>query len=116
MDILKDKTVKIRKPHKCLMCGRTFPAGTQMNYQVNTYDGFCAVYTCKTCDELRVHIEVDPIEMCFTQDCVTEELDAFNFKGTPEEYLAIKRAERIAKNSTYGNNTQPSTVESLSRG
>lgn len=105
MDILKDKIVKIRKPHKCLMCGRDFPAGTQMNYQVNTYEGFCTVYTCTTCSELRAHIELEVWEEGFTENCVSEELDAFNFKGTPEEYLEIKRAERRAKQEKNGNIT-----------
>ena len=103
MDILKDKTVTTRKPHKCLMCGRVFPAGTQMNYQVNTCDGLCAVYTCNTCMELRDHIEIDVWEEGFTENCVTEEMVDFNFKGTPEEYLELKRAERRAKQAKKNN-------------
>lgn len=106
-NILSDKLVKIRKPHKCLMCGRDFPAGTSMHYQVNVFDNrINSIYTCTTCQELILDIELNQDYM-WEAGCVVEELDAFNFKGTPEEFLEIKRAERKAKlEKKNGNITQ----------
>jgi uncharacterized protein (DUF2344 family) len=88
MDILSDKTVKTNKPHMCFGCGRKFEKGTKMRRQVNTCDGICVVYSCKTCDELMTkHPKLfwdDMLEM-FNEFCVNESLE----KGqTPEELLA----------------------------
>jgi hypothetical protein len=65
-----------------------------MSCQVNTYDDHLStVYTCATCEELKGHIETDEDNM-FTQGCVKEEMNNDDFKGTPEEYLALRIAER----------------------
>lgn len=50
-DILTDKRVKTRKPHRCWGCDRTIPAGSKMSLveQVDG-DGFMRTYCCATCD------------------------------------------------------------------
>ena len=98
VNILKDKLVKSRKPHRCWMCGRVFPVGTEMHYQVNTYEErLNTVYTCVTCQELLSHFQIEDACDGFEEYFITETLDAVDFKGTPEEYLELKRAERLAK-------------------
>lgn len=52
MEILSEKTVKIRKKHMCFACCRLFDPGVEMIRQVNTYDSINSVYTCQTCAKL----------------------------------------------------------------
>ncbi len=75
MDIISNKIVKIRKPHRCFACGRKFEKGAMMNCQVNTYDGIMAVYSCLTCQELMSkHSEYfkDDYDHSYPADCVRE--------------------------------------------
>jgi len=90
--LVEDKTVKIRKPHKCLMCSEDFPAGTEMHHQVHNYDGFHSVYTCDSCWQIQSKMKSDT-ELTF--ESTPETIQAsFDYCLKPEEYLALKRAER----------------------
>lgn len=89
MYILSDKLVKTRKQHVCFACGRLFEKGTEMNRQVNTFDGINAIYTCETCTMLFHEFKdcfIDEIELSFQEGCVHETFHEFNVK-TPEELL-----------------------------
>jgi len=90
--IITDKTVKIRKPHKCLMCSSDYPAGTEMHHQVHDSDGFKSTYTCLSCWEIVSKMKSDT-ELTFKP--TTETVEArFDYCLKPEEYLALKREER----------------------
>lgn len=90
--LITDKTVKIRKPHKCLMCGTDFPAGTEMHHQVNNSEGFHSVYNCLPCWDIISNVKTD-VELTF--ESTSEITQAhFDYCLKPEEYLALKRAER----------------------
>ena len=53
MSCLKDKLVKIRKPHKCWGCGMEFPVGCILNYNVSMFEGeFCTSYWCPICSRI----------------------------------------------------------------
>ena len=51
MHTFTDKMVKTRKDHKCQGCMKNFPAGKQMRYIVNIWEGhFHYFYLCHKCD------------------------------------------------------------------
>lgn len=99
MEIISDKNVKIRKPHRCFLCSRKFDAGIEMNVQVNKYDDIYRVYSCKTCKQLMSDNWIAPNdENMFEQESLSEYMYGDNFGGTPEEYLQFKikqNADRI---------------------
>lgn len=86
-EIRFDKFVKIRKEHKCVKCNHTFPPGTEMRCITSAKDALETVYICKDCNRLEEH-STD------TEWRIPAELSINRFKGTPEEYLELKRAER----------------------
>jgi hypothetical protein len=50
MEALTQKLVKTRKPHTCFGCGRTFPAGTSMEFSTVADGGTVNnSYLCETC-------------------------------------------------------------------
>jgi len=104
IEILSDKNVVTRKPHKCFLCSRKFDAGTDMNVQVNKYDDINRVYSCKTCKELMSGNWIEPNdENMFESDTLHEYMYGDNFSGTPEEYLQFKikqNADRIERQRT----------------
>lgn len=59
MDILSQKLVNTRKPHKCEACGRTFPAETPM-YRIATADSGTAFtdYVCTTCSTVMYKYDI----------------------------------------------------------
>ena len=92
MEILSDKLVKTRKVHWCSACSRTFPKGTMMQTQVNTYGGIGVWRTCPTCTELLSKFPdefKDSGEFIFEGNCVC---DSANQYETPEMML-----ERLKK-------------------
>ena len=98
-NILSDKFVTTRKPHRCDACGRHFPKGTKMRRQVNAEDGICQWYECPTCEELlgkyRGNFD-DGYGMC-EQFCVQ---DALNKDETPEEMLERLKSYIAPPNTT----------------
>jgi len=52
MQVISERTRKIRKTHHCWGCTREYPIGTDMNYVVSV-DGrrICGVYWCDICDK-----------------------------------------------------------------
>lgn len=53
MEFISSKTVKTRKKHDCLTCGREFPGGSIMRTETNINDdGIFHVYICVTCQKL----------------------------------------------------------------
>ena len=87
MNILSDKIVNIRKPHKCDACGRMFEKGTKMRRQVNTGEGMCQWYECQTCQILLAKYcdDFDDGYGECEQYCVANTL---NVDQTPEDLLA----------------------------
>lgn len=90
MLMVYDKEVKIRKIHYCDECKKTFPVGTVMQCLTRVEEYFTNVYICSECqDKLKnkvIDINWD------TQPEVSKP-----FKGTPDEYLSYKRAQRMQK-------------------
>lgn len=88
-EVLTEKEVITKKDHVCIACGRIFPAGTKMIYQVNILDGyFGSVYKCSTCEKLLV-IASDQLndgDGCFYDGCVEEAVWNAGLE-TPEEWL-----------------------------
>ena len=102
IEIISDKDVKIRKPHRCCVCSRKFDVGTIMHNQKNKYDDIASVYTCLTCNELLKFFEPGD-EGMYDPDCLSQEMYGDSFGGTPEEYLAFKikqNSDRIELQST----------------
>lgn len=95
-EILSEKVVKIKKPHICFACGRTFPVGTMMTYQVNVFDGdFCSIYTCNTCSQLFIkkqHELWDDLDSVFPEFCVDYALQQNGYE-TPEQWLESANKE-----------------------
>lgn len=57
MDVLMDKLVKTRKPHRCWGCSREMRPGSMMRCK-STVDacGFMSSYFCVVCDEyMSIH-------------------------------------------------------------
>ena len=98
MEIISpDKSVKIRKPHRCFACNRKFEPGTIMTRLVNVYDGIQSVYSCPTCKELMekfMDYFLDESENMFSEGCVKEAMsEMFDFEGSnPEEFLEFLKA------------------------
>jgi hypothetical protein len=60
---LKSKGVKIRKPHRCWGCMKTFSIGTIMLYQVSVDgDGLCSSYWCMDCEAILLKIDWNEYE------------------------------------------------------
>lgn len=96
MDIISDKTVIIRKVHRCFACLRLFSVGSPMRRQVNNYDGIASVYSCKTCDALMDEFHdwfYDDGENIFPEGCVKEHYRDMGVENcnTPEEILEALR-------------------------
>lgn len=90
--LIDDKTVKIRKPRRCPMCSVDFPAGTEMHHEVQTNEGFRSIYMCLPCWGITNKMKTDT-ELTF--ESTPETIQArFDYCLKPEEYLALKRAER----------------------
>jgi hypothetical protein len=87
MRILKDKTVKTRKHHRCSACLWMYVSGTIMRTVVNVYEGdFGTWRECPTCVELlkKYPKHFDDGHGIFEQGCVDA---ALNQGQTPEELL-----------------------------
>ena len=53
MELVREKRLITKKSHKCFGCGREFPKGTDMKYEVWADDGSAYnSYLCETCCEL----------------------------------------------------------------
>lgn len=53
MELIREKRLITKKPHKCFGCEREFPKGTEMKHQVWADDGSAYnSYLCETCCEL----------------------------------------------------------------
>lgn len=90
---MNDKIVKIRKARVCDACGASFPAGEKMYYHVDIDSGYHAVYRCFPCKENFDAKEIERFFSYFENPTLKSKVN-FNFTGTPEEYLEIKRSER----------------------
>ena len=90
---MDDKIVKIRKARTCTICGVSFPAGTKMHYHVNTDSGYHTTYKCFQCKDDADAKEVKNFFSDSNEKTSKSKID-FNFSGTPEEYLEIRRRER----------------------
>lgn len=52
-ELIREKLVKTRKDHICFGCGRLFPAGTNMSFNVTAEDGVANnFYLCDTCQDV----------------------------------------------------------------
>lgn len=50
MTTLRDKKVKIRKPHRCWGCAKSFESGSEMYNVVQVYDQeISSTYWCMSC-------------------------------------------------------------------
>jgi hypothetical protein len=100
VELISDKDVTTRKPHRCCICQRKFDTGAKMNTQTYVYDAIQTSYTCETCRELISNrfLPMDD-EEAFMYTCESLEWGMENdqFKGTPEEYLAFKKSQKLAK-------------------
>jgi len=108
---LSDRLIKkTRKPHLCLMCSRTFPAGSSLRYWVgfNEDRDFCHSYCCLTCTEI---LKYSP-EHSFPEDFVKEMLDK---NETPEMLLdtILKIKEQVDNSTQSKNGTTKSTYRYL---
>ena len=60
MDIIADKYVVTRKPHRCWGCMRIFPVKTNMRYSVSVDGGIITgCYWCKDCDDFGKTLDYD---------------------------------------------------------
>lgn len=58
MDILQNKIITTRKPHKCWGCAEEFPSGSKLRKYVAVDNGeFQASYYCPDCDERVTEID-----------------------------------------------------------
>lgn len=63
MDILHDKWVTCRKPHKCYECGKEINAGDRVRYQAGFYRGdFMQWWTSPFCE--RVFSDLERMNYC----------------------------------------------------
>lgn len=93
MDILSSKLVKTRKPHKCVACGRVFPAESGM-FRVSTADGGTAYtdYICTTCS------------VVMHRDDITDYSEGSLFEAAieyEEELLNNVRRTQLVKHQIY---------------
>lgn len=52
-DVLTDKLVITRKPHRCFGCGRLFPAGTKLKLIESVDSGeWHRIYFCPVCEKV----------------------------------------------------------------
>lgn len=98
--VLNDKDVKTRKAKRCCICNRRFEPGSVMNsqsYVGGESDGVNRSYCCMTCKALIAEhfLPMDEEEFgLYTMKSLEYGMDDDNFKGTPEEYLEFKRANK----------------------
>lgn len=52
LEVIGQKTVKIRKDHMCFGCGRNFPKGTLMERSCVIDNGLWTCYLCPTCKKI----------------------------------------------------------------
>lgn len=65
MTNLKSKWVTTKIPHKCFGCGRTFPAGVEMNYLAVADKGTVySYYLCKSCMEVIKKYNTFYVKFC----------------------------------------------------
>lgn len=87
MDVLSEKIVVTRKPHRCDACQRKFDAGIKMSVQVNVFEGDINRWrTCETCTEIvSKHFKwLSDGDGYISEACVADALE----KGqTPEQLL-----------------------------
>lgn len=93
MDILSSKLVKTRKPHKCVACGRMFPAESGM-FRVTTADGGTAYtdYICTTCS------------VVMHRDDITDYSEGSLFEAAieyEEELINNARRAQLARHQIY---------------
>lgn len=103
MQIIGDKTVKIRKPHRCFGCRRPFPVGTTMR-KTDTEDGgsISTCYHCAVCSEIQSL--TDFYDDWLDEGWVLDDIDQSRSKNEPrmtiENYLQELRrlhAERMQR-------------------
>ncbi len=70
VQVLEEKWVKTRKPHKCFGCQYKFPSGTRMHTSTCVADYIYTLYFCKTCEK---HY---PKECCY-YDCYDDGIQAY---------------------------------------
>lgn len=59
-DVYKAKTVRARKPHKCIECGDKIPVGAEYERVTANWDGaFDTIHTCLACRDIRVGLSCD---------------------------------------------------------
>ena len=76
--ILKNKEVKIRKPHVCFGCGREFNPPARMHYIVYVDMGLESYYACQSCAKIIQKMRYD---------------DEFGYGDLREEALSMERGE-----------------------
>lgn len=93
MDILSHKLVASRREHKCVACGRLFPAGTSM-YRVATADSGTAYtdYVCTTCSMVMHKYDITE----YGEGDLYEDAIAFE-----EELLNTARKAQLKKHQVY---------------
>lgn len=58
IEVLTDKMVVTRKPHKCFGCVREIKKGERARYSVSVVDGeFGYAYLCEGCDEYIAELD-----------------------------------------------------------
>lgn len=68
-EVLTDKQVKTRKPHKCWGCLKKFPSGTTMRVVVSVdRDGINQFYFCQHCDNHSEKWSIEDWESTFPGD------------------------------------------------
>lgn len=56
--MINDKSVKIRKPHKCWGCTKEYPIGTIMRKTTSVDNGkILDAYWCETCEKVIANFE-----------------------------------------------------------
>jgi hypothetical protein len=96
-DLLEEKIVTTRKPHRCFACWRLFPKGSKLQWSKHCDNGdFVECYTCETCQEiLKIAWKTlaDPWDNEVGERCVSDEYIDRGLKS-PEALLAeLKRGE-----------------------
>jgi hypothetical protein len=94
--LIRDKTVKIRKPQQCFACLRNFESGKILNTQTISNDGrIYTIYSCEICDILLSEFEAHFLDgdEGFPSGCVREAQSEYKV-DTPDGLLIALREEK----------------------